>query len=567
MLELKIPKEEDAKALYSELGRIHRTRILPLLDRCCTELSSPNVIHRIETLVLDLGSLNLRSLEEDLLGKLSEALYKALSEEIAVENRESAGTEKSSKDRSHLELLASFALSGALPWWADLTRPQLLDHVLESLIKDAPASLAGLMRELALKKYPLKRLALHFEPEILSRLARSLAPHLECTLPGLIMELSALIRKSKAATGKTASEIESTVWQAFLYAASLKGADAEAPAAFWKEVFLQIALELDVSYAFLLHSALLGIGPSVISTEWRNPKDPSRSFGMTDGSFGTAKDRFEAVGRLTEIHGAMQEQRTEPSFELRQKAKPLLAELLPGESRSDELIDFLVRLLQTNEPSSPLLESRLAGSSAPELLKELEVQAAKLGGEGLEDFSAPHSERLEDLLSDSDELFIENCGLVLLWPFLTYFFGRLGFLNEEKHFRNEAAVQRAVGLLQFIAAEEASPAEYLLPLNKILCGMEPSKVFEFGLPVSNEEAQECDDLLKAAIGHAPILNNMSISGFRGSFLLRKGKLGTRDGAWLLQVERESYDIVLDRFPWSIGWVKLPWMEAPLRVEW
>ena len=60
---------------------------------------------------------------------------------------------------------------------------------------------------------------------------------------------------------------------------------------------------------------------------------------------------------------------------------------------------------------------------------------------------------------------------------------------------------------------------------------------------------------------------MSIAGFRGTFLLRQGILGQRDGAWLLRVERETYDIVLERFPWSVDWVKLPWMEAPLRVEW
>lgn len=74
-------------------------------------------------------------------------------------------------------------------------------------------------------------------------------------------------------------------------------------------------------------------------------------------------------------------------------------------------------------------------------------------------------------------------------------------------------------------------------------------------------------LLTAVIERAPILRSMSLAGFRGSFLLRKGVLATRDGAWLSRVEREWYVVVLDRFPWSFGWVKLPWMEAPLRVEW
>jgi hypothetical protein len=124
-----------------------------------------------------------------------------------------------------------------------------------------------------------------------------------------------------------------------------------------------------------------------------------------------------------------------------------------------------------------------------------------------------------------------------------------------------------VGLLQYLVTEDPSPPEYLLPLNKVLCGMQVTEVFDFGPPVSIVEADECSTLLGAAIAHAPILKNMSIAALRGTFLLRRGVLGTRDGAWLLRVERETLDVVLDRFPWDVNWVKLPWMEAPLRVEW
>ena len=41
----------------------------------------------------------------------------------------------------------------------------------------------------------------------------------------------------------------------------------------------------------------------------------------------------------------------------------------------------------------------------------------------------------------------------------------------------------------------------------------------------------------------------------------------RDGSWLLRVERRGYDLVLDRFPWAFDWLKLPWMEMAMRVEW
>ena len=60
---------------------------------------------------------------------------------------------------------------------------------------------------------------------------------------------------------------------------------------------------------------------------------------------------------------------------------------------------------------------------------------------------------------------------------------------------------------------------------------------------------------------------MTIDGFRGNFLIRGGSLSMKYGNWLLRVERETYDVVLDRFPWGFQWVKLPWMKEVLRVEW
>ena len=79
--------------------------------------------------------------------------------------------------------------------------------------------------------------------------------------------------------------------------------------------------------------------------------------------------------------------------------------------------------------------------------------------------------------------------------------------------------------------------------------------------------EEATNLLSALIQHASVLRDMSVPNFRTSFLLREGVLSTRDGAWLLQVEGKSYDMVMDLFPWNMQWLRLPWMEAPLRVEW
>ena len=169
--------------------------------------------------------------------------------------------------------------------------------------------------------------------------------------------------------------------------------------------------------------------------------------------------------------------------------------------------------------------------------------------------------------SQADAWYVHNAGLVILWPFLATFFERLGLVGEEQ-FNDEAARHRAVGLLQHLAdGLPEIPPEYLLPLAKVLCGMDPATVFDFGLPLTDAEIEEGDTLLQAVIAHAPVLNEMSVQGFRGTFLLRRGVLSIRDGSWLLRVERETYDVVLDRFLWSMVVVRLPWMDAPMHVEW
>ena len=167
---------------------------------------------------------------------------------------------------------------------------------------------------------------------------------------------------------------------------------------------------------------------------------------------------------------------------------------------------------------------------------------------------------------NADAVYLNNAGLILLWPFLQRFFDRLGLLQEQ-HFHDESAQQRGVGLLQYLVDANPSAPEYLLILNKILCGMEPDMVFDFGVPVTPDEAEECDRLLDAVIEHAAVFKNISITGFRQTFLQRRGSLSSRDGAWLLRIEREAYDIVLERLAWNLDWMKLPWMPLALQIEW
>ena len=168
-----------------------------------------------------------------------------------------------------------------------------------------------------------------------------------------------------------------------------------------------------------------------------------------------------------------------------------------------------------------------------------------------------------------DALYVPNAGLVLLWPFIQRFADRLGLLQPTKpvRWRDAAAAQRAAVLLQCVISGDASPPEFQLVLPKLLCGLPLDEPLALDEPLSDAEQAECEALLVAAIAQAPILRQMSVAGFRGSFGLREGQLSARDGHCLLRVGRQTYDVVIDRFPWSAVLVRLPWMPTLLQVQW
>lgn len=170
-------------------------------------------------------------------------------------------------------------------------------------------------------------------------------------------------------------------------------------------------------------------------------------------------------------------------------------------------------------------------------------------------------------LDQLEQLYVDDAGLVILWPFLDRFFLHAGLLDQDRRFAGEHAPMHAIALLSQLASEDPEPPEFRLPLAKLLCGLPPEAGFALERPLAPEQLDLCERLLAAVIGHASILRDMPVASFRATFLQRPGALSVRDGAWLLQVERQAHDLVLDRFPWSWSWVKLPWMPDPLRVEW
>jgi Contractile injection system tape measure protein len=165
--------------------------------------------------------------------------------------------------------------------------------------------------------------------------------------------------------------------------------------------------------------------------------------------------------------------------------------------------------------------------------------------------------------------YITNAGIILLHPYLKTFFTAAGLLNNEDDFKDEYCKQKAVHLLQYAATAQQQLPEYMLILNKLLCGIPGATHIDRFIELTTEEMAMANELLQAVINNWAILGNTSVTALQETFLQRKAKLFFNEAAghWQLQVERTGLDVLLDKIPWGFAYVKLPWMPQAIITDW
>jgi hypothetical protein len=198
----------------------------------------------------------------------------------------------------------------------------------------------------------------------------------------------------------------------------------------------------------------------------------------------------------------------------------------------------------------------------------------KICTEKLEDASKPVATNQPNIAKkistteteDQEGIYIHNAGLVILHPFLPELFKTLDLFGENG-WKDEISSHTAILVVEYLVTGSDECPEFNLPLNKIICGMEPGEVLKTVEPLTMEIKAECDKVLQAVIQHWTALKNTGIDALRETYLQRFGKLTKVDHGWSLQVEPKVMDVLLGRLPWGIGTIRLPWMKGMLFTEW
>tara|TARA_B100001093_G_scaffold66104_1_gene56048 strand:- start:12710 stop:17437 length:4728 start_codon:yes stop_codon:yes gene_type:complete len=167
---------------------------------------------------------------------------------------------------------------------------------------------------------------------------------------------------------------------------------------------------------------------------------------------------------------------------------------------------------------------------------------------------------------DIDSLFLNNAGLILLWPYMYMLCEKLGFLKN-KEFINETFRQKAILLTQYIVQGNLEFHEEELILNKIIFGVEIDYLVDCSIELLEHEIEICKSLLKSVLLNWKKMENTSIQTFRDSFLIREGLLSNDKENYVLHVDKNPYDVLLSTLPWSITSVQTLFMKNKIIVNW
>lgn len=516
-----------ARAMLDQIARIHGPRIAPVVDRVCCELSASEVPVRIDRLEVDLGTVAADDVEGAFVTRLDPALRAALQEAL----KRKTGGGRSARDS--LELLETFALTGGLPWWAPPDREVVARHFARASA-EAGADLVTLLGRIAR------------DPGALDRLARLCGRS----------TMTALVERAQGDQRRPAGSPPVSLRIADEAARRRQPGDPsllDDPRAGARDIGDREPTS-NVPAVDDATAAASSAASSGMDGEQRH-RPQSRP---------TALDERQAGVRDIGQHDPMTSSNV-PAVDDAPVASSAVSPLTDDDPPAPDATPTVAPAPHTQPPREPPrspAQPRVDGAPAPSRTTGRVPRALPAPT----DAAAIHARR-RGALARLDELYVDDAGLVILWPFLERFFVRTGVLGEDRRFLDEAAQLQAVALVDGLATADPAPLEFRLPLAKLLCGRSLESDFALERPLPPEQLAEGDRLLAAVIDRVPALGEISTAEFRAGFLARPGALGARDGAWLLQVERRPHDAVLDRFPWSWRWVRLPWMPGPLRVEW
>jgi hypothetical protein len=578
-LDLSVPDQSSARQIQNRVSELCKDQLPHILDRMLSEIFPPERFLRFDRLEIDLGDIGSDALEDDFSNMFEHELRKVLAQGISEMTTElnlrgtllppdvgssipeghpgamvPAGPDDkknrtlSRADRD-LEIVLFFLETGTFPWFALVDNAQSISDTVTRLIGEVPSKMRPALTEQLKNSVSRRRAIYQFDDALLKKILSRVLPKPSFD-SGELTFLVLQIYVDMGIPDVHRNELRYPIWDAAIASAVFEATREMTVSAMIGAAMLGIASRIPGKAAEFLEN--LG---QILSKEIQWPIAPQMVRQLaafkrrTSGILETGGLDVYSEEKTGQIQGPKNGETLFPEIG---------SETISGNEE------------ESQHAATPPFGKQASGRSFENqtLPNSLKVHAGRPDTIELSQWHDPSSKQADRDTTEhpSFSLYVQNAGLVLFHPYLSRFFENLEIANNGR-FENDSLRVRAAVLLQRLASRKPNPPEYLLPLNKILCGLHADAPVPCDIHLTDQEIKTCDKLLETVVEHWAALKTTSIEGLRKSFVQREGILEREDRNWRLRVERKSFDLLLEKLPWSLSMIRLSWMKSLLLVEW
>ena len=283
ILDLRVGANVQAFELQNKLSTLYRSKIIPLIESYCNQLSDPDRIHRIDRLDLDLGTIDLQTLETEIVQKVADRLSVQLPEQLlspaisrscstqssgsnpknsdtavltpsnkldpishsshhpvghAIDNHtvgeritdkgitgKRAAAKPTSLLEADFELIRDFLHTGRLPWWSEPLDQLALEERVAHLLAHSPERLKALLQH-GLKQDTIRRRLLYqFSEQMRLEMLGLLVPIWHSTVHAYLKDIETLAPHVDCWRGIPITRLKQLIWQGILLQLSLSSND------------------------------------------------------------------------------------------------------------------------------------------------------------------------------------------------------------------------------------------------------------------------------------------------------------------------------------------------------
>ncbi|NES45595.1 MAG: hypothetical protein F6K20_30990, partial [Moorea sp. SIO2C4] len=307
IIELNLSSQQGAFELQNEVSRIYRHKVLPLIDNLLSQFSDLDTIHRINTLEIDLGNIDINNLEQELIDKILEQIQQQLAEQISHSNYslstqpqpkteldksspllgstegetgENIGQNKvtsvsatryqrlsdqigrseiASKSALQLEILSYFIQTGMLPWWTENLSKQELEDYCDRLITNSPNQVKSIVKQSFKNPKQLQRLIYQFSDLILLKIAGLFTGNLVQFIADYNTDIKAVLAQLEQTINIPEAKLRLERWQGIFFSISSESKTKVDKLKLVQDNLLHIATSNRINYPDFLTSLVAKI--------------------------------------------------------------------------------------------------------------------------------------------------------------------------------------------------------------------------------------------------------------------------------------------------------------------